>query len=89
MISEMPDVEETPDEVFIKKEEIEKLHEALDKLPEKQRMILQFKYFYEMSNNEIADLFDIDQKNIQMYILRAKKMLRKIIDEESVLYGSE
>ena len=85
--NEIPDTSESLDELIIKKDEMEKLHHALEKLPEKYRTILQLKYFCEMDNNEISKVFDIEPQNIRMYILRAKNMLRKNLNEEPSLYG--
>lgn len=84
---ELPDDGDTPDELFIQKEKMEKLHQALDQLPEKQRTILQFKYFYEMNNKDISEAFDIAPQSVREYISRAKKMLYKILEKEPDVYG--
>ena len=55
---------DTPDELFIEKEKIERLLKALERLPEKQRLILQLKYFCDMRDKEIAEVFNISPHSI-------------------------
>lgn len=86
-VEETPDDGDGPEELFIEKERIEKLLIALDQLPEKQRMILQYKYFYEMNDKDISEVFDIDTQSVREYLSRARKMLCKILQKESDLYG--
>ncbi len=84
---EIPDDGDTPEELFLEKERIEKLLRALDQLPEKQRIILQFKYFYEMNDKDISEAFDITPHSVREYLSRARKMLYKILEKEPDIYG--
>lgn len=78
----IPEDKDTPDELFIEKEKIERLLKALERLPEKQRLILQLKYFCDMSDKEIAEVFNISPHSIRAYLSRARKVLYKIIEKD-------
>jgi len=75
------DNDNVPEELIILQEDSENLNKVLDELPEKYRLILQFKYFYEMSNEEIAEVFNIKPKSVKVYISRARKMVYKLFRE--------
>ncbi len=47
-----------PDEVAIRAEEIRRVREALERLPEKQRLSVSLRLFDELSFNEIAEIID-------------------------------
>lgn len=78
----IPEDKDTPDELFIEKEKIERLLKALERLPEKQRLILQLKYFCDMSDKKIAEAFNISPHSIRAYLSRARKVLYKIIEKD-------
>jgi len=77
----LPDDVDTPEEIFIEKERIEKLLKALERLPEKQRLILQLKYFLEMNDKELSEVFNISPHSVRAYVSRARRMLYKIMLE--------
>jgi RNA polymerase sigma-70 factor (ECF subfamily) len=83
------DSDNTPEELLYIKEDSENLHKILDRLPEKHRLILQFKYFYEMNNNDIAKILDIAPGSVKVYISRARKAAYKLFKEGGVEYAPE
>jgi len=81
IIDSVIDNNNAPEELIIIQEDSEHLNKILYELPEKHRLILQFKYFYEMGDEEIAEIFDIKPKSVKVYISRARKMTYKLFKE--------
>ena len=79
-----PDME-TPESLFFERVEKEKIHNAIDRLPNKYRLILQYKYFQNMSDKEIASNFGIKSESVREYLTRARRMAYKILKEEGNL----
>jgi RNA polymerase sigma-70 factor (ECF subfamily) len=75
-----------PEEFLINKEENENLNKILKKLPEKQRLFLQFKYFFEMNDKEIAKIFGIKPESVKVYISRAREKAYKLFTESGIKY---
>lgn len=69
-------------ERIIHQEEIELLSFAISKLPQQQKDLLYFKYFLEMSDDEIANLFGIAQNSVRQYLTRARRSAKKIMEKE-------
>ena len=89
IIGSVNDNNNVPEELIIIQEDSENLNKILYELPEKHRLILQFKYFYEMSDEEIAGIFDIKPKSVKVYISRARKMTYKLFRERGEKYESK
>lgn len=51
--------------------------DEIKNLDEKYKSVLELKYVNEFSDDEIADFLNINKKNVQMRLYRAKIMLRK------------
>lgn len=71
-----PEAEErfSLDEVFV-------LHEALEKLPEEDRLILKMYYLDGLSYRSIAATLRVAPNTVSSYILRARDKLKKCITE--------
>lgn len=71
-----PETEErfSLDEVFV-------LHEALEKLPEEDRLILKMYYLDGLSYRSIATTLRVAPNTVSSYILRAREKLKKCITE--------
>ena len=71
-----PEAEEkySLDEVFI-------LREALDKLPENDRLILKLYYLDGLSYRSISEVLKVAPNTISSYLLRARDKLKKCIKE--------
>ena len=55
---------------------------AIDKLNERERRIVELKYFSDMGNKEIAEVLGISANNVGVVLHGALKKLRKILGEE-------
>ena len=61
----------------------ERLHEALEKLPDMYREILVLYHFEHLKYSEIADVLNIPMGTVMNRIFRARRRLRKLYGEES------
>jgi RNA polymerase sigma-70 factor (ECF subfamily) len=57
------------------KEDIKKLRKAIQQLPERDRMLITYKFFFDLSSKEIAGLIQLPEKQVNVYMMRAKKKL--------------
>ena len=69
---------------LLKKETQEKTKEALNKLPEKLRIILILREYAEMNYKEIGRILGITEGNVKVRVFRAREQLAKIIGEDDV-----
>ena len=69
---------------LLKKETQRKAREALNKLPEKLRMILILREYAEMNYKEIGKVLGITEGNVKIRVFRAREQLAKIIGEDDV-----
>ena len=56
------------------------LYEAMLKLPDRQREILELFYFSEMSMKQIAEIMKLTSQNVRVLAYRAKKQLREYME---------
>jgi len=70
------------DEQVFNKQGYEKLLTQIASLDEKYKTVFELKYTHNMSNGEIANTLNINQKNVEMRLYRAKLKLRKLIESE-------
>ncbi|QZT36062.1 sigma-70 family RNA polymerase sigma factor [Halosquirtibacter xylanolyticus] len=57
----------------------EQLHEALESLPEIQRSVVLLRDYEGYSYDEIAEITNLNESQVKVYIFRARKSLRKYI----------
>ncbi|MDX9870951.1 MAG: sigma-70 family RNA polymerase sigma factor [Clostridia bacterium] len=69
---------DNPADVLILKEERDRVREALTRLPENYRSILILKEFEQMTNEEIAGIFDQTPNWVRVTFFRAKRQLGEI-----------
>lgn len=76
-----------PEDVYLEKETAKEISEALKKIPEKDRVILEDKYILEMSDEEIAKEFGVSSGSIRSYLSRARKKACSILKKEVQYVG--
>ena len=64
----------------------ERVHKAMARLPEKQRLAVHLKDIEGYSNKEIADILETDDSNVRTILSRGRRALREIIEKE-IGYG--
>ena len=57
------------------KEDVRKLRKAIQRLPERDRLLITYKFFFDLSSKEIAGLIQLPEKQVNVYMMRAKKKL--------------
>lgn len=57
------------------------LMEAIDKLPDNKKQVLQLQYFGGLSQKEIAQIMNLTPNNIRVISMRAKAELKKYLEE--------
>lgn len=76
---EVADDSPLPDEIVISKERAVNLGRCIDLLSEKQRHIIMLRYYYGLSEKEIAGLMSMTESAVSSCVYRAKKSLREKI----------
>ena len=69
-----------PEERFLSKEMEEKLKEALVKLSEKERFVIEKVYLEEMEGREVARMLGVTPSMVSQYKSSAMKKLKKILE---------
>ncbi|SHG60523.1 RNA polymerase sigma-70 factor, ECF subfamily [Thermosyntropha lipolytica DSM 11003] len=65
----------------------EEINKALSKLPENYRIIILLRYQLELNNQEIAQILNLKKENVEVKVHRARKALRKILEEQQTGKG--
>ncbi|EGD47301.1 RNA polymerase, sigma-24 subunit, ECF subfamily [Ruminiclostridium papyrosolvens DSM 2782] len=82
-LPEEADTSELPLDHIIADESFNELKIKLNKLSKEYLDIIMLKHLYELSNNEISDVLCISGDAVRQRLSRAKKAIRKIIEEEN------
>jgi RNA polymerase sigma-70 factor (ECF subfamily) len=69
---------------LLKGDAIKRVQDALDKLPENLRTVLQLKEYGELNYKEIGQVLGITEGNVKVRVFRAREQLSKLIGEEDV-----
>jgi RNA polymerase sigma-70 factor (ECF subfamily) len=100
LLSEDPDEEETtlprpqlvadwrdsPEALLQRKETMRLIEEALQKLPEKYRLVFWLRDVEQLSTRETAEALGISEANVKVRLLRARLMLREYLTR---LFGAD
>ncbi len=71
-----------PLDLYMKNATYEKLGNAMLRLSPQERLLIQYRYFHNLSEQQLADTLRINKRNISSYISRAKKRLAQLVEEE-------
>ena len=61
------------------------LHQALEQLPEKQKMVVLLRDYEGYAYNEISEITGLTESQVKVYIFRARKFLKTYIGKVEVL----
>ena len=75
-------VEETGENVLLKKESRKEILEALEKLPENLRIVLILKEYAELNYKEIGRALGISEGNVKVRVFRARERLAGLLTED-------
>lgn len=76
------DINETPEEIFIGIESINKICDTMKQLDEKYATILIYRYYFELSPTEIAKLFNMSINTVYTRLRRGTDLLRVALRRE-------
>ncbi|MBQ3530890.1 MAG: RNA polymerase sigma factor [Oscillospiraceae bacterium] len=71
-----------PEEIYLKSEAVAELKSALEKIPERYKNLLEFKYILGLSDSEIGAKFGISESAVRSGLLRARRKAYSVMKEE-------
>lgn len=74
-VSEAPD----PEELFIRSQKVDMIHEVVDKLKPHYKKLIELRYFKEYSYEEIVNELDLPLGTIKAQLFRARELLYNIL----------
>jgi RNA polymerase sigma factor for flagellar operon FliA len=77
--------DQSPEEVFTKKEQIKTLGAAIETLDERQRLVLTLYYYEELTLKEISNIMDISVGRVSQLKTQALATLRKQMEKQPAL----
>jgi RNA polymerase sigma-70 factor (ECF subfamily) len=78
-------IEETGENILLKKESLEEVREALEKLPENLRTVIILKEYGELNYKEIGRTLGISEGNVKVRVFRARERLAALLNAETLL----
>ncbi|MDR2095571.1 MAG: RNA polymerase sigma factor [Treponema sp.] len=75
-------VEETGENILLKKEIQEEIQQALEKLPENLRMVLILKEYADLNYKEIGRTLGISEGNVKVRVFRARERLAGLLAKD-------
>ncbi|MBN1526709.1 MAG: sigma-70 family RNA polymerase sigma factor [Candidatus Omnitrophica bacterium] len=79
----VPSLAQKPSDALIKDELSNRIEEAFETLPDKERLIIKLNLLYDKKYHEIADMLGMPPGTISSYIKRAKEKLRSELKDLS------
>jgi len=80
---EIPCSNPTPEERYIKKQKIKILREMIEKLKPQYKMLIEMRYFQELSYEEIAEELNLPLGTVKAQLFRAREMLYQLLNKMS------
>lgn len=74
-------VEFSQEESYMRKERVRMMHWAVEQLRPKYRVLIELRYFQELTYEEIAQELNISMNNVKIQLFRAKYMLSGIMEK--------
>ncbi len=74
---QLEDEHSETDRKIIRKQRSDIIHEAIEDLPEKYRVVIKLRHFEELSYDEISEQLDLPLGTVKAHIFRAREMLYK------------
>ena len=83
LTEDIPSPAPTPEEALLRRERLEELYRALDRLPARDRALIYRKYFYMQSIDQIARELGATPRAVEGRLYRLKKQLRARLGGDS------
>ncbi len=81
LIDTLPTSEAGPEKTLEKKEHMKVLKQGLEKLPEKEKLVLSLYYYEELTMKEIGSVLDLSESRVSQIHSRAIMRLRKYLEK--------
>lgn len=75
-------LELSPEESLITQELYRRMGRAVERLPEKERDLIYYRFWLEKDDDEIAALLNVKPDSLRAYFSRARKKLKQLLEEE-------
>ena len=69
---------QSPEQLFIRREQLERIHQEIEKLPEKSRKVFKMAYYDDMKAAEIAEELHLSVRTVETQIYKSLKILRNV-----------
>ena len=79
-LDSMPDKTDSPSDVFMRNEQVERVRRALDSLPLRQRTALVLQHYEGLSYHEVAEALGCSVRAVDSLLIRAKCSLKKELE---------
>lgn len=73
----------TPEEHMVKKQKVTHMHSVVEKLKPRYRVLVELRYFEELSYEEIAEKLDLPLGTVKAQLFRAREFLANILKNSS------
>ena len=77
----LKDENSIPEEIYLKTEAVAELKSALEKIPERYKNLLEFKYILGLSDSEIGAKFGISESAVRSGLTRARRKAYSVMKE--------
>lgn len=74
---------DAPDQAMLRQERADEVQQLLSCLPEKYRLVVILRYWYDMSYNEIAETTGLSLNTVKTRLHRARHMLARALEERT------
>ncbi len=68
-----------PEESFVKKQKVKLMHDIVDKLKPRYRVLVEMRYFEELSYEEISEKLELPLGTVKAQLFRAREFLANIL----------
>ena len=69
---------QSPEQLLIRQEQLDRIHREIEKLPEKRRIIFKMAYYEDRKASEIAEELQLSTRTVETQIYKALKTLRNV-----------
>jgi len=76
---DLQDARTTPDQLMEQADTFKMVEQAMQRLPEKQRMVMHLRDIEEQTYQEIADQLEMPMSQVKVYLFRARKSVRNYL----------
>lgn len=88
MPTDPPAAQPSPEEGVLSSERAGRISRAIDKLPDRQRMVFTLCHVAEQTTNEVSRALGLSEATVRVHLFRAVRKLRKLLADERTPAGA-